>query len=406
MNGKREGGQFGDLRKLLGMPETEISSTRKTGIVKKVLANFGFIKVEGERDDIYFAFRSFITPVKAGQVQEGMKVSFEVGPGQGGKPAAINIEILEMPKTAPYSKQQAPERMPQTSGEHYFLPRDTRKALDAPLTYQNRGKPEQQIDNFSLLLNKCAYEEGKGEGKFSFYLKDKYELQPAFPLDMTHSVAMRHRIAIRMLGLNMADIRPQKIDWRLIVGLGNESVYETSMTLHHIYGIPYIPGQSVKGVLRSWCLLEYFNTVEEDGLRQKWFCDLFGCPKEKSYYKEARQGNMRFFDAFPIDLKPEHIQPDIMNPHYSKYYSEGKPKPPADWQDPVPVNFLTVQGATFEFFVGITAEKNIEITEKESPFYQKTLLAVVQEQLPMAFSMHGLGAKTAVGYGYFTEQTR
>lgn len=39
-----------------------------------------------------------------------------------------------------------------------------------------------------------------------------------------------------------------KSNWRLIIGLGGMHPQETSMTLHHIYGIPYIPGSAVKGV--------------------------------------------------------------------------------------------------------------------------------------------------------------
>ena len=271
-----------------------------------------------------------------------------------------------------------------------------------PLNNQNRG--QQQIENFSLLLNKCAYyeepQDSKKEGKFVFYHKDRYELQPAFPAELVQAAAHRHRTAIRALHLKMADLRPMQIDWRFVVGLDTESVYETSMTLHHIYGIPYIPGQAIKGVFRSWMILECCES-EEDALKRQWFCDLFGCPKEKSFYKKAHQGNVVFFDALPTDLKPEHIQPDIMNPHYSQYYGP-ESKPPADWQDPVPVNFLTVQGTTFEFFVGVASEKNQEIKDSTSPFYKQTLLGVVQDQLPEALSMHGLGAKTAVGYGYFS----
>ena len=45
----------------------------------------------------------------------------------------------------------------------------------------------------------------------------------------------------------------------MVVGLGGESVYETSITLHHIYGIPYIPASSIKGVVRSWIITEVFG---------------------------------------------------------------------------------------------------------------------------------------------------
>lgn len=41
-----------------------------------------------------------------------------------------------------------------------------------------------------------------------------------------------------------------KTQSRLIVGLGSSHVLETSITLQHIYGIPYIPSSSLKGVCR------------------------------------------------------------------------------------------------------------------------------------------------------------
>jgi len=43
---------------------------------------------------------------------------------------------------------------------------------------------------------------------------------------------------------------------RLVVGLGSESVLETAITLHRIYGFPVIPGSALKGLTRSWALLE------------------------------------------------------------------------------------------------------------------------------------------------------
>ncbi len=44
--------------------------------------------------------------------------------------------------------------------------------------------------------------------------------------------------------------------WRLIVGLGSSHPAETSMTLDHIYGIPYIPGSAIKGVLNHYWIKE------------------------------------------------------------------------------------------------------------------------------------------------------
>ena len=45
-----------------------------------------------------------------------------------------------------------------------------------------------------------------------------------------------------------------KVAWRLIVGLGLPSPLETGITLHHLYGFPYLPGSAIKGVTRAWKL--------------------------------------------------------------------------------------------------------------------------------------------------------
>lgn len=43
---------------------------------------------------------------------------------------------------------------------------------------------------------------------------------------------------------------------RLIVGLGGGSALEVSIKLHFIYGFPYIPSSSIKGVLRAYKILK------------------------------------------------------------------------------------------------------------------------------------------------------
>jgi len=184
-----------------------------------------------------------------------------------------------------------------------------------------------------------------------------------------------------------------KTDWRLVVGLGGGSVYETSMTLHHIYGIPYIPGSAVKGVTRSWIIGEVFNNSEEDALNNPSFITIFGNQKHK--------GKVIFLDAFPIQA-PE-IKPDVMNPHFGDYYSGKKDKnnnliPPADYLNTGPIFFLTVENTSFNFYL-IAKNKdksvfNIEISD-----------FTIMKWLKKALLEHGIGAKTAVGYGYFNDRS-
>ena len=378
--------------------------SRKTGTIKKVLQGFGFIQISGEKQDIHFRFKSFNSRVNKGQIREGVQVTFTVGEGRNAKTTALDIEIANL------SEQSGTEKVrPKTLGgvaDHYFLPSDTLALLKTALVNQNRVTKREQIDNFALLLQKCAYYDPKGE-TFLFYKKDLFELSPVFDAPLLQSIQARQRLGIQQSGLANESLA-LAVDWRLIVGLGNESVYETSMTLHHIYGIPYIPGQAVKGMLRSWMIQEYFGQNEKNefnlehaekrALGTQWFCDMFGCPKEQSFYKEARQGSVIFFDAFPTELKPESIQPDIMNPHYGPYYSDGKP--PADYHNPVPVNFLTVTKTMFEFYIGVNEEKNITVNAR---YVHGQLLDIAKQALITALNEHGIGAKTAIGYGYFRE---
>lgn len=170
------------------------------------------------------------------------------------------------------------------------------------------------------------------------------------------------------------------VDWRLVVGLGSEHVQETNMTLHHIYGIPYIPGSAVKGVLRHWWLQENEDFVDNKGkinedmaLKNIDFLTVFG--------SQEQRGEVQFLDAYPEEV---HFATDIMNPHYPDYY--GGRKPPTDHQNPVPINFLTVEETTFRF---------VFLAKDQDP------LAKLKDRFQMALELKGVGAKTSVGYGYF-----
>lgn len=342
------------------------------GKIKKILRGCGFIRVKGEKD-VHFLFRNFSPSVPEEQIKEGVNVSFELGKGRNGRSTAVNIKLKD-------------DEMPE-----YFLPSDTMKNLDDNLRNQN-------IDNFSLLFNKCTLFD---DDKFIFYQKgDKkkrpFRIKTDFSKIDIASVNNRHKSAIRKSGLRIIEptlrLTP---DWRLIVGLGNESVYETSMTLHHIYGIPYIPGQAVKGVVRNWIINELFEKnekgetdlkgAENRALKDEGFRKIFG--------KQENQGKVIFFDAFPTGNI--HVKPDIMNPHYGPYYSEGKP--PADYHDPKPIFFLTVENTPFEFIIGIKEKDNQKI---ERGNFKGHMLKVASDWLKDALQNHGIGAKTSVGYGY------
>jgi CRISPR-associated protein Cmr6 len=292
-----------------------------------------------------------------------------------------------------------------TNLPRFCVPKDTLECIE------QMGK--QGAENFHLQLNRLVFTYEDKIGNLSSRVsppdKNNRTRQEVIPSHKTgRKIAEIGKIADRIWHIAAkTTTQTQKIvmqpQWRFASGLGGESVYETGITLHHVYGIPYIPASSAKGVVRSWVILNKFGNKEEDAIRDEWFIDLFGCPdqiandrgKFKSKYGSevgvSRKGNIVFFDAFPT--KEQTIEADIMNPHYPEYYA-GK-KPPTDFQNPIPVLFLTVAKTPFQFVFGY--QKATEHTAFENG---EKMMQVIGQYLKEALTQHGIGAKTAVGYGY------
>ncbi len=266
-------------------------------------------------------------------------------------------------------------------------------------------------DNFSLRLNRWVgfKNEKEREKPFLPIYSDKEGI-PCFALNCVKAIVDRHFAAIKDSGLILNDTELTS-DWRLIVGLGNESVFETSMTLHHVYGFPYIPGSAVKGIVRSWIITELFGQksddkgvkvtdlkkAEERALDDKDFIAIFG--------NTEKAGKVIFFDAYPTS--PPEVDTDIMNPHFGKYYGDQEDKtPPADYLTPVPIPFLTVKGTTFRFVLGIRESENSVIPDGSLLERGRPLLDVAERWLKKALSEHGIGAKTAVGYGLMSSASK
>lgn len=280
-----------------------------------------------------------------------------------------------------------------------LLPKDTKDALA-------RIDP----DNFALKWQKAArHVEGpvSDKNKFMFFKRERkgenFEIKPNYGKLDFEQIANRELVNAKVLwGNNQIKAVVLNTQWRMVQGLGLESVYETSMTLHHVYGIPYIPASALKGVVRSWIITNAYESKEEAALSDPRFCDWFGCPGElviddkdgkrrrhASHYKEARRGKLVFFDTYP--LKAPQIKTDVMNPHYGPYYSDKTGNtPPADYHNPVPVFFLTVEETPFRFILGADKETLGQSLKNKTIF----------DWLKDALTNHGIGAKTAVGYGY------
>lgn len=276
-----------------------------------------------------------------------------------------------------------------------LLPKDTQAIIDW------------NIENYNLKLNKSAHYVSDKTHEYKFEIEKHSDY--LFPKIDFKKIIARQEKSISCIPNLKYKIGQFTLDWKMALGLGYESIYETSMTLHHIYGFPYIPSSGVKGVVRSWIITNKFDSKEENAFKNRAFCKLFGSPNEG--ITGDLKGQVIFFDAYPTLLP--RIKTDIMNPHYGPYYSEAKP--PGDYYNPIPIPFLTVEGTTYQFAIGISKEYDIEAFDFKEIYPTKENLDASSVSLPdqpkvldlcyawlqLALKEHGLGAKTAVGYGYF-----
>ena len=175
---------------------------------------------------------------------------------------------------------------------------------------------------------------------------------------------------------------------------------ETGLTLNPLYGVPMIPGSSLKGLAAHYCSRvwgaedERFRSPALDArtrpTRQAGavYEVLFGKVPLTGKEEDAEAGYLRFYDAWLLpDSLPNSLCPDVMTPHHSGYYTgEGVP---TDFDDPHPVTFLSVRGA-FEVRVGCE-DPDPEVRKK----WEELALRILGE----AFKNCGAGGKTRSGYG-------
>jgi CRISPR type III-B/RAMP module RAMP protein Cmr6 len=202
----------------------------------------------------------------------------------------------------------------------------------------------------------------------------------------------RRTKALELAGVQPVTLRSQS---RLVLGLGLPHPSETSLLLDRLTGCPYVPGSSLKGVLRAAARLvaagELATDKAHEGDRTFWaesIDRLFG-PALGGEATPAK-GLLLVHDAFPE--KWPVLELDVLTPHYGAYYSDsGAAEPPADWLDPNPVSFLAVQPDTsFTFWLG-HAKAAAGAGD----------LAFARRLLQAALGSLGLGGKTSSGYGVF-----
>lgn len=201
-------------------------------------------------------------------------------------------------------------------------------------------------------------------------------------------------------------------------GLGNEHPLENGFAFLTPYGLPYLPGSGIKGVLRQ---------AARELASGEWESD-YGWSKDKRYAIQANgqraelsmldalfgleskdgdalhvRGVLSFWDAIP-QVPGDHLHVEVMTPHQSHYYQQKKGRQtgdstsPHDSGQPTPICFLTLPPLTrFVFHVqcDVAHLKRLAPELAENDRWKQAMTAAFEH----AFAWLGFGAKTAVGYG-------
>jgi len=170
-------------------------------------------------------------------------------------------------------------------------------------------------------------------------------------------------------------------------GLGNEHPIENGFAFLTPYGLPYLAGSGVKGILRR--AMQDLCQERGNGFTDETIDALFG-PEKIDVPEDAQRGALDFWDVFPNPAGSKLVV-EIMTPHHGGYYQ--KNETPHDSGAPVPVSFLAVPAKSqFDFHV-ICQPSRLPAALQDQ---WRTLL---DRAFAHAFEWVGFGAKTSVGYG-------
>ncbi len=239
-----------------------------------------------------------------------------------------------------------------------------------------------------------AYKKAKPQGKderatfereCAGVLKELCPLPPS-SVETLKGIRERQQALIQYYGANGYRISTTSTA-PFATGLGNEHPIENGFAFLTPYGLPYLAGSGVKGILRR-AMQELMDDGEE-GFTADAINALFG-PEEIKQPEDAKRGALDFWDVFP---KPagDKLVVEIMTPHYGKYYQGDEA--PHDSGAPVPVSFLAVPAKSqFDFHL-VCQTTSLPIS------LQTQWRALLDSAFQHAFEWVGFGAKTSVGYG-------
>jgi CRISPR-associated protein Cmr6 len=334
---------------------------------------FGFITNQAGGKDVFFHV-SELRGLTSAEVSAGVEVEFNLEQGQKGPQARQVRRWGDTPPATPAPRAlsaASPGPGPRSPGGEVSLP-----ATEVPLPRST----QELIERVPLAQRHPGLQ------------LDRYVIPGDQQSQHATLVAVTRVQGDRQL---FAEVRARRADWLqaaqcwqrrtvapLTLHLSRASALENAgLCLHRIYGFPYLPGSSLKGMARAFAT----SVVQASAAEIR---AVFG---NETGDKEQSAGAIVFHDAWPADWP--NLLVDIVNNHHPTYY-QGE-APPGDWDDPTPVYFLAIPpGTTFEF-----ALASRRPAEDEGRW-----LALARDWLDGALTCLGAGAKTAAGYGSFQEE--
>ena len=311
-------------------------------------------------------------------------------------------------------RAQAPRTVPPGPGQPGLIPASgpfgsviaiDRERNDGRDTYRLGGRlPPGRDSNALIVLHRIAFfDESTGklhDGGKQALLRWACEHKLGQEDHLVAQVSSRREAALRALSARPGSRHHARLvarpEWRLAVGLGdNANAHEIGLALHGTYGWPQIPGSALKGLAAAWAVSSEAEPADV------W--RVLGGPRNDVAYRPnpvaesgtrgtppAARGTVCFLDGIPAG-EPVVVEADVLTPHVKPYYdgaAAGRPVPPAEYHNPVPLTFLTVRGA---YAVDVYGPSSKDV-------------GLAAEWLTEAGDELGAGAKTAAGYGYLSVQ--
>ena len=181
-----------------------------------------------------------------------------------------------------------------------------------------------------------------------------------------------------------------KVNHTILNGLGAPHFNETNLTIHQLYGVPYLPASSLKGSLKSWL---YHTGIQENPELHEIEQMLLGT--------QGNNGILQLMDAFIY--QNAKIERDYLTPHFSAYY--GGTGSPTDDDNPIPVPFYRIVGeqvnspVTIKFVLLLPS--HLRHMNNSSGLSAKELMDGAVDWFSKMLTESGVGSKTSSGYGRF-----